>query len=467
MFLLSSKKDGKMQIIVNLMSYFVASGSAVDREKRPIMDKKADGGPVPERIGFVSTRFEGLDGVSLESAKWAEVLWGHGHVSYWYGGRLDRDPGVSLCIPEAFFGNQENEWINRRIMGKRYRSPAVTARILEMANYLKNTLYDFVRRFNLTFLVIENALSIPMHVPLGVAITEFLGETRFPAVAHHHDFYWERDRFSVNAVADFLEMAFPPRDPNLQHVVINQAAQEELSWRKGISSTLIPNVLDFENSPPQIDDYASDVRENIGIGPDDVMILQPTRVVPRKGIEHSIKLVEMLGDPNYKLVVSHDAGDEGFDYLDMLKEIAHDARVDLRFISTRVGDRRGYDQAGKKIYSLWDLYSHAGLVTYPSLYEGFGNAFLESLYFRIPVLINRYNIYTRDIEPKGFQLPVMNGFVSKKVVDNVRLLLEDHEYRTRIMDYNYEKAARFFSYSVLRRSLKALITNVTGVASQE
>jgi len=26
------------------------------------------------RVGFVSTRFSGTDGVSLESAKWAEVL---------------------------------------------------------------------------------------------------------------------------------------------------------------------------------------------------------------------------------------------------------------------------------------------------------------------------------------------------------------------------------------------------------
>jgi glycosyltransferase involved in cell wall biosynthesis len=419
-----------------------------------------------ERVGFISTRFEGLDGVSLESAKWAEVLWGHGHVSYWYGGRLDRDPGVSFCVPEVFFGHEENMWINRRIIGKIFRSPVVTSRIMEIAGYLKKTLYEFVRRFDLTFLIIENALSIPMHVPLGIAITEFLGETRFPAVAHHNDFYWERDRFAVNAVADLLEMAFPPRDPNLQHVVINQAAQEELSWRKGISSTLIPNVLDFENNPPSIDEYSSDVRESIGLDPDDIVILQPTRVVPRKGIEHSIKLVEMLGDPRYKLVVSHDAGDEGYDYLYMLQEVAHESNVDMRFISTRVGDRRGFDRKGEKVYRLWDLYPHAGLVTYPSLYEGFGNAFLESIYFRIPVLINRYNIFTRDIEPKGFNLPVMNGYVSKKVVDNVRLLLEDEEYKNRIMDYNYEKASRFFSYSVLRRSLKTLITNVTGVSGR-
>ena len=40
-------------------------------------------------------------------------------------------------------------------------------------------------------------------------------------------------------------------------------------------------------------------------------------------------------------------------------------------------------------------------MTYPSTYEGFGNALLEAIYFRVPVVINRYSIYVQDIEPKG------------------------------------------------------------------
>ncbi len=47
------------------------------------------------RIGFVSTRFAGTDGVSLESAKWAQLLWDHEHVSHWYAGKLDREPGLT------------------------------------------------------------------------------------------------------------------------------------------------------------------------------------------------------------------------------------------------------------------------------------------------------------------------------------------------------------------------------------
>ncbi len=415
-----------------------------------------------ERIGFVSTRFAGTDGVSLESAKWAKVLWDLGHVSFWYGGRLDRGQDVSLCIPEAFFGHTENQWINERIWGRTSRTPHVTNRIIDLARYLKRTIYEFVDRFDLTFLVVENAISIPMHVPLGVAITEFLAETRFPVIAHHHDFYWERTRFSVNAVNDYLDMAFPPRDDTLQHVVINQAALEELSWRRGVSSMLVPNVLDFKTRPSGIDAYASAVRDDIGLAPNEVMILQPTRVVPRKGIEHAISLVQMLNDPKYKLVVSHESGDEGFEYQNMLMERALQANVDLRFIATRISERRRVDSEGRRVYTLADLYPHAGLVTYPSLYEGFGNAFLEAIYFRVPVLINRYEIFARDIEPKGFRVPVIEGFVTQRVVNEVRRLLEDPAYRNQVVEQNYRSAARFYSYEVLRRRLRVLITNVTG-----
>ena len=415
-----------------------------------------------EHIGFVSTRFAGTDGVSLESAKWAELFWKEGHVSYWYAGRLDRADDVSLCIPEAYFRHPENEWINDRVWGRTHREPEVSGRIRDLAEYLKETLYDFVDRFDVSLMVIENALTIPMHIPLGIALTEFLAETRMPAIAHHHDFYWERTRFLVSAVQDYLDYAFPPRDPDMMHAVINQSAQEELSWRKGVSSVLVPNVIDFDRPIPGVDAYAADVRAEIGLGPDDIMILQPTRVVPRKGIEHAIKLVQLLDDPRCKLVISHEAGDEGPEYWHMITELAHESGVDLRLVATRIGDVRQLDRAGRKVYTLWDLYPHADLVTYPSLYEGFGNAFLEAIYFRLPLLINRYSIFIRDIEPKGFRMLVMDSFITRKVVDEVRKVLQDHAHREEMVNHNFELGRRFFSYQVLARKLNALVANLRG-----
>ena len=161
------------------------------------------------RIGFIGTRFAGTDGVSLESAKWAEVLWDHRHVSYWYGGKLDRSPDISMHVPHAHFGHPDIEWINDRVFGVSTRSPEVTRRIFAISDFLKGTLYEFTRKFDIDLLIAENCLTIPMNIPLGIALTHFIAETGFPTIAHHHDFYWERDRFSVNAVDDMLSTAFP------------------------------------------------------------------------------------------------------------------------------------------------------------------------------------------------------------------------------------------------------------------
>ena len=180
-----------------------------------------------------------------------------------------------------------------------------------MTVQLKEALRQFVERFSIDILVAENAVAIPMHVPLGLAIRDFLKESDMPSIAHHHDFRWERSRFEESAVDDLLERAFPPVLENMYHTVINSSAREELIRRKGIESMVIPNVFDFETPPPPIDKDSLDVRENLGIGDDDIFILQPTRIVPRKGIEHTIRLVSMMANPNTKVVISHEAGDEG------------------------------------------------------------------------------------------------------------------------------------------------------------
>ena len=44
-----------------------------------------------KNIGFISTRFAGTDGVSLESSKWAEVFEKSGHSCFWFAGELDRE----------------------------------------------------------------------------------------------------------------------------------------------------------------------------------------------------------------------------------------------------------------------------------------------------------------------------------------------------------------------------------------
>ncbi len=417
-----------------------------------------------KNVGFISTRFSGTDGVSLESCKWAQVLEENGFRCFWFAGEADREPMRSFVVSEAHFHHEKNRWINEQILGTKRRTPLVTRTIHELRSQLKTQIHRFIERFGIDLIVAENVLTIPMHVPLGLALTEAIAETRLPAISHNHDFYWERVRYSVNAVGDYLRMAFPPNLPNIRHVVINSEAQEQLALRTGIASIIVPNVLDFDHPPPPNPSGVHRFREAIGLQEDDRMILQPTRIIRRKGIEHAIELVKALNDPRNKLVISHEAGDEGFEYAEWLQDHAREHAVDLRFVHQRIADP--WTKTGETACpcTLWDVYPYADFITYPSLYEGFGNAFLEAVYFKKPMLINRYSTFVRDIEPLGFDLIVMDGYLSKTIAARVKTVLENPARRDAMVGQNYAVAARHYSYGVLTDQLGAILRQFFGTS---
>ena len=409
-------------------------------------------------IGFVSTRFAGTDGVSLESEKWASIFEAFGHDCYWFGGVLETPSGKSMKVSEAYFGTAENIELNGHLFGNEKRDRTSTDEIYRRKECLKNALYQFISDFAVDIIVAENCLAIPMHVPLAVALTELIAETHIPTIGHHHDFWWERPRFLVSSIRDILQACFPPDLPSMRHVVINSMIQSELAAKRGLSSTVVYNVIDFESAVPPLDDFNSDFRESLGFGPTDLLILQPTRVVSRKGIEHALYLVKRLEMPSAKLVISHSADDEGNEYGDWILETARQQGVPLHFIHNRLNETRKFAADGSKMYTLWDVYPHADIITYPSLCEGFGNAFLEAVYYRKPVLVNRYSVYITDIEPKGFDVIAINGFLTGQAVERVRTVLTDKDVRRRMTERNYEIAKRFFSYSVLRRRLGSILS---------
>jgi mannosylglucosylglycerate synthase len=300
-----------------------------------------------------------------------------------------------------------------------------------------------------------------MNVPLGLALTELIAETDMPVIAHHHDFTWERSRYVVTAAHDYLRSAFPPDLPRMWHMVINSFASRQLALRTGISSMLIPNVMDFESSPPELDGYADDLRAELGISPGEYFLLQPTRIVPRKRIELAIELTRRLGD-DCTLVISHHSGDEGANYEEYLRGFARMLDVRVIFAAERFSDRRGRTAEGMKVYSLADAYQQADLVTYPSRVEGFGNAFLEAIYYKTPIVMSTYEIFKTDILPKGFKIIGIKDFIEPDSVEEARKVLQDPTSAADIVDHNYEVACQYYSYRTLENRLITLLNECLG-----
>lgn len=408
--------------------------------------------------GFISTRIAGTDGVSLEIEKWAAVLERNGYRCFYFSGENDRPEDRCRLEPEAHFLHPEILALTRACFGKDTRSAKTTREIHRLTEHLKERIYAFVRDFDIDLIIPENALAIPLNIPLGLALVEFIAETGFPTLAHHHDFSWERDRFLVNAVKDYLDIAFPPNLPPIRHAVINSLASQQLSYRKGISNTVVPNVFDFATPPPPFVNCSARLRRSAGLEEDDPFILQPTRVVPRKWIERSLEIVHLMNLKRPVLVVSHSAEDEGDAYNLRVREYAQRLGVKLVSIEHLVRPKENPDGGTETgFFSIGDVYRCADLVSYPSGYEGFGNAFLETIYYQKPIVVNRYSIYIVDIEPKGFDVIPIEGFVTRDIIEKIFEVLNHDDRRMRMVETNYELGRRYFSYEVLEQLLLGMI----------
>jgi len=412
------------------------------------------------RIGIISTRLKGTDGVSLEVGKWSKVLRRMGHELFYTAGELGGYAKDGVIIPKLHFANQSIIKISKRAFGDNADEDGdiLCDEIYETADEIRAPLRQFIRGNRLDLIIVQNALTIPMNLPLGVCLTGLIAELGINTIAHHHDFFWERQRYQTNSILDLLDTTFPAQLPSIQHVTINSIAKQRLKARRGIDSIVIPNVHDFAAPPPAIDSYNRDFRAAMGMADDELFILQPTRVVQRKGIELAIELINRLQMPNARLLISHRAGDEGLAYWRWLKREAINMNVNLQLIDHMIGDARE-NINGHKIYTLWDAYPHADLVTYPSLYEGFGNALLETIYFKRLAVINRYPVYNADILPLGFEFIELNGFVDNNSVELTRRLLNDPAEVARMTEKNYAIAREHFSLEVLERRLNDILAN--------
>lgn len=428
-------------------------------------------------IGFISTRIAGTDGVSLEIAKLATILRRLGHDCCYCAGELDDSFQPGLLVPEMHFVHPEALWIHDHCFGTIEAAGGETTplreRIDTMADRLRTSVARFVAEQRIDVLFVQNALAIPMHVPLGVALTNFIAATGTPTLAHNHDLTWERGRFAVTCVPDIIERCFPPVLPSVRHLVINSLAQRALWERKGIRAVLLPNIFDFATAAPAMTPFNADLRASLGLGEDHLLILQPTRVIARKGIELAIELVRRLHEPQHRaqlldkepvLVISHHAGDEGLAYLATIQALAVQAGVPLVYAADRFGTQPGW-VGGHKVYALWDAYVHADFVTYPSLIEGFGNALLETFYYRLPALVNRYPVYAADIAPLGFDVveidahddPANLAAITDDILASVVEVMLDPVRRQRMVEWNYELARQHFSFEAVTSLLASLL----------
>jgi len=445
-------------------------------------------------IGICHFRVGLMDGVSLEIDKWKSALEEIGHKAYLLAGETSFNIEATI-IPELKLDHPKVKKICRNSFQSLDDFPSeeeFSQEIYKIASQIEEKIYSFIKKYSIDILDIENIWSLPFNIPAAIAFYKAIKSTGIKVITHHHDFFWERSRYNnptCRKVKDILATYFPPKDKQIKHTVINSIAQHGLKIRRAIDAVVVPNVFNFEGPDWKIDDYNCDFKKSLGLSPKDIVILQATRIISRKGIELAIDLIKELAKPENLLLLK----EKGFydkrkidekskvvlvlpnliedvEYFKLLKEKIKKEKIEALFVSDMVDNERKIKDS-KKIYSLWDTYLFADLVTYPSLYEGWGNQFLEAVKAKLPIVVFEYEVFKIDIKPNGFRVislgdktkgknsqglyQVEPSIIQKSEKEAIKVLT-DLSYRKKMVEHNFNLGRRLYSMRALKNHLEPI-----------
>ncbi len=390
--------------------------------------------------------------------------------------------------------------------------------IHEKALYAKEVISKFVKKHSIDLLIAHNT-SHPYNFITAVGLGYYLAELRAEGIVWPnvmvwwHDSYYEREIFShANPIIKRYLKYLPGL--HVDGIAFINKSQIELGkrWYQEYSggnmdaffrdrAIVVPNTSEItwdwqyqswdsdKLIHPEQDNYNESFLRDVGLTyeltkrkmdiKNTVILLQHTRVVPRKRIETAIdfafelekKFIRMDSRKCIALLVSGHSGDEQFEYKKFLKNYYKEKLIDnpdsnviLLFGENVILSHRDII-VDKKYYKFAEIPSiiaaYGGIGTYFSEVEGFGNNLLEMMSFGLPVLINRYSVYAEDIEPLGFKLPhIDNCVLTKELIDEAYHLITDMPYRNKMVKHNLDILNEKLCHQIISDKLRPLIVHM-------
>ncbi len=345
-----------------------------------------------------------------------------------------------------------------------------------------------------------------------------------------------RDHFFLNAdigeIFSFLENIFPWKSPLWFHTTINHSQYTKLIDNFGFSPSslsVIPTVIDTEEyrqpkeyecfdalerlqllfsggsrnqKTKSADDFKTlpsdwlnqpyplflgaerGIRYNLLS--DNLIFLQPTRILPRKRIELCFLLIEsLLNFPDFKrllntfpklcitLLVTGPVTKEHFPYIgkiirkysDMLSNLEPQYRKRI-FLGFRFGIESNliFEKLNLSPLAIHEIYTVANLVLLPSQQEGRGLPIIEASACGIPVLANRYcpqEVFAEVIGESldaGLRLNVLDfplsGKFPKETLQQLSHFFSAPHYHSEALLHNISVVQRRFCEDILEKSFK-------------
>jgi glycosyltransferase involved in cell wall biosynthesis len=390
--------------------------------------------------------------------------------------------------------------------------------IHENAILAQGIIAEFVQRNSIDILIAHNT-SHPYNFITAVGLGYYFESLRqqniiWPKIlVWWHDSYFEREQFQHPGPVIRKYLKYLP-GTYVDGIVFINSSQPELARRLfqhfghnrleeyfTNRTAIIPNThditWDWESAnwqgserifPPQ-DTYNRSFFKNIGLIAmiekagfsleNTLILLQHTRIVPRKKIEFAIDLAfelekKFVSNGRKKcvaLLISGHSGDEQVRYKEFLAEYyrmkmneSPESAVFMIFGEDHILSHRDII-VDKKYYNFFEIPSiiaaAGGIGTYFSQVEGFGNNLLEMLAAGLPVVINKYGVYETDLEPLGFDLPyIEDNILSPEIVETTYRLATDYTYRNRVVFHNLTVLSQKLGHRVIAEKLAPLVGNI-------
>lgn len=330
---------------------------------------------------LISFRLGGQDGISVVASSMQRSLQhlGYETVTLAGEGNVDREiPGLSRASQSKLSGSQ-----------------------------LEDALGDA------DLVVVENALTIPLHIAASRVLADALRERR--VLVRHFDPPWHRERFAH--ITDF-----PIRNDDWVHVATCELTAQEL----------VAHGIDAEVVRPAISEQTASVdrlaaRSWVGVAEETLLALHPVRAIRRKNVGCALALAKEFRATYW---LTGPAEEDFSAYAHRLIDNAMAPTIWRSF------DPIGVDAA----------YSAADIVLFPSAWEGFGLPPLEASMRSLLPIVGNYPV-AEELRQLGFEWPRPHQ------AHEVRQLLEDPLELAVVLDRNRFIAVREFGIEATTEQL--------------
>lgn len=444
-----------------------------------------------KRVALIHFRTGERDGVGLELERRAQLIRKLGGEVFYITGFDAFKRRNAFIIPEIDFSSNLNKLLRENFF---YQKILDEHLVVTLYSHLEHKLYKKIDKAftkiqpDLAF--IHNFFSLPYNLPMTAGLIKILDKYQVPTVAVHHDFWFENPQLlkpKFAFIKEILETIPPKRPYILKHQVLSSIAQQSLAKRRKIKAEIIGDSFNFSQPQPKVDEFNQDLRKYFGIAKNDLVVLQATRIVPRKAIENTIYFVRFLekylrkqtpikingklfGKTNRVFLLSSNFYEaDCLEYYRQLKILAEKLEVNALWKASNFASRREQID-GRKTFGFWDAYIFADLVAYPSVWEGFGNQFLETIFFRKLPIVFEYPVFKKDIKKEGYEYVSLGNKVKKKsglqlipqttiqqaAQETIRILKNPEKIRA-ITTKNFKIAQKHHDTSHLAKDLEQIL----------